>query len=179
MTESELVSVRAYARLKGVSETAIRKHVKSGLLTLQGDKKQIDPVQADKALSVGIDPAQVEAGNAKLATGKASGGRKQAGMVSLYEARTARANFAARREKIAVERERLELAEKQGKLIDRMLVESAWFEKGRMIRDRMLSIPDRLSALLASISDAARVHELLDSEMRKALNDVADEVTIQ
>lgn len=67
---------------------------------------------------------------------------------------------------------------KQGKLIDRSAVERTWFERARLIRDGLLGIPDRLASLVASINDPHKVHNLLDSELRKALNDVAEAVTI-
>jgi len=174
----KLLSIRAYARQKNVSDTAVRKHIKSGLVKLHG--KKIDPEEADAALKQGIDPGQSEGGNAKLAGGvKPTKEVKSGQMVSLYEARTARANFAARREKIAVEREKMALDVKRGKLIERSEVERVWFEKARLIRDGVLNIPDRLASLLASVSDPHKVHQLLDTELKKALNDVADQITVQ
>ena len=86
---------------------------------------------------------------------------------------------ADRRRTLALARLReLELAEKQGKLIDRSKVEREWFEHGRLIRDAFLGIPARLGSLLASISDPHQIHQLLDAELRKALNEVADTVTV-
>jgi hypothetical protein len=38
----------------------------------------------------------------------------------------------------------------------------------------MLNIPDRLAALLAAETDPARVHELLTTEIRRALQEFAD-----
>lgn len=88
-------------------------------------------------------------------------------------------NEANRRRTVALAKLReLELAEKQGKLIDRSSVESTWFEKGRLIRDGVLAISDRLASLLASTTDPHQVHQLLDSELRKALNDIAEAVTV-
>ena len=53
-------------------------------------------------------------------------------------------------------------------------VEVAAFNRFRAFRDGMLNIPDRLAAVLAAEGDAARVHELLASEIRKALQEFAD-----
>lgn len=86
---------------------------------------------------------------------------------------------AERRRAVAIAKLReLELKEKQGRLIDRTQVERTWFEHARLIRDGILSIPDRLSALMASISDPHKVHQLLDSELRKALSEVADSIMV-
>ena len=47
-------------------------------------------------------------------------------------------------------------------------------EKFRTFRDGMLNIPDRVAAVLAAESDPARVHEILATEIRKALLEFAD-----
>jgi len=72
----------------------------------------------------------------------------------------------------------IEVRKLEGALLERHEVERTWFEKARLIRDGLLNIPDRVSPLLASISDPHKVHQLLDSELRKALNDIADAVTV-
>ena len=41
-------------------------------------------------------------------------------------------------------------------------------------RDAMLNIPDRLAAMLAAETDAAKCYEILATEIRKALNEFSD-----
>lgn len=66
--------------------------------------------------------------------------------------------------------ERLKLEELRGKLASRADVETAAFERARAVRDAMLSIPDRISPLLAAESDEHAVNELLRAEIEAALS---------
>ena len=50
----------------------------------------------------------------------------------------------------------------------------AAFNKFRQFRDAMLNIPDRVAAMLAAETDAAKCYEILATEIRKALNEFAD-----
>jgi Rad3-related DNA helicase len=43
------------------------------------------------------------------------------------------------------------------------------FNAARVVRNNLLNIPDRVSALLASMSDAEKIHELLSQEITTAL----------
>jgi len=50
----------------------------------------------------------------------------------------------------------------------------AAFNRYRIFRDGMLNIPDRLAAVVAAESDPRRVHELMSTEIRKALTEFSD-----
>ncbi len=63
----------------------------------------------------------------------------------------------------------LEYLEKKGELVPAEKVRRDAFAMARRTRDAMLLIPTRLMALLAVEDDAQRVRELLDAEIRKAL----------
>lgn len=67
----------------------------------------------------------------------------------------------------------MELAEKNGKVHDVTACRQTAFGEGRQIRDTMLSIPDRISSILAAESDEARVNATLRQEIRAALDDHA------
>ncbi len=67
----------------------------------------------------------------------------------------------------------MELAEKNGKVHDVDVCRKTAFGEGRQFRDAMLSIPDRISSILAAESDEARVNATLRQEIRAALNDHA------
>lgn len=75
---------------------------------------------------------------------------------------------------VKVERERLKLAEEAGKLVDVAQVRAAAFRTGRVVRDALLVLPDRLAARLAAETDAERVRILLEAEVRVALTALAD-----
>jgi len=52
-------------------------------------------------------------------------------------------------------------------------VYNAMFAKGRIIRDGILNIPDRVSSLLAGIDDVAKIHEILTREFREVLEELS------
>jgi len=83
------------------------------------------------------------------------------------KARAVRESYLARLEKIDFE-------ERTEKLVSRDEMQVAAFNRYRTFRDGMLNIPDRLAAVLAAESDPSRVHELLSTEIRKALTEFSD-----
>jgi hypothetical protein len=60
-----------------------------------------------------------------------------------------------------------------GRLIDAEEVRKTAFAMGRIIRDGILNIPDRVSALIATISDASQIHEILTNELRQVLEELS------
>lgn len=67
----------------------------------------------------------------------------------------------------------IEYLERVGRLVSVEAVERAAFREGRVVRDSLMAIPDRLSAMLAAESDPARVHELLSAEIRQVLHELS------
>ncbi len=68
---------------------------------------------------------------------------------------------------------RLDYEERMGDLVRMSDIKKLAFNKSRTIRDRMLNIPERVAAMLAAESDTHRVHEILTTEIRKALFEFA------
>jgi hypothetical protein len=69
---------------------------------------------------------------------------------------------------------KIEFEERSGNLVSKHEVEVAAFNRFRTFRDGMLNIADRLSAVLAAEVDSASVHEILTTEIRKALEECTD-----
>ena len=146
-----LTTQAEYARTKGFSRQFISKMVKKGVLTLMDGK--IDPDQADREISAARDPAR---------DGLRKTGKKPEAASSYWKART-------QREQIRAKREALEYGRLVGKLVDAEEVRLAAFNRGRILRDAILNLPDRLSPLLASESDPKKVNVILSKELRAAL----------
>ena len=70
---------------------------------------------------------------------------------------------------------KLDFEERSGKLISRDEIQVVAFNRFRTFRDGMLNLPDRLAAVLAAESDSIKVHEILTTEIRKALLEFADD----
>jgi len=68
----------------------------------------------------------------------------------------------------------LDLAEKSGKLINSEKVRECAFDAARQVRDSMLNIPDRVSAILSSERDEIKVREILTREIREALKELVN-----
>ena len=69
---------------------------------------------------------------------------------------------------------KIDFEERTEKLVSRDEIQVAAFNRYRTFRDGMLNIPDRLAAVLAAESDPRQVHELLSTEIRKALTEFSD-----
>ena len=63
-----------------------------------------------------------------------------------------------------------------GELVPIDEVCSTFYAKGRIVRDGILNIPDRISSLLATIDDASQIHEILTQELRTVLEELSNAV---
>jgi len=163
-----LVSQAEYARQRGVSRQYIGQMVAKGVILLQGRK--VDPAQADAALAAVREPARPE----RRATPKVEAAPKP--LVPATELPTLPQGgdlpTLLLKTRIKSEVEKAKLLEikarvEAGKYVDADEVKVAAF------RDALMNIPERLAAVLAAETDAARVHAMLTSEIRAALEDLA------
>lgn len=136
-TKRELVSQREYARRRGVSQPTVCRAVKDGRLTLVAGK--VDPVAADR-----------EWPKPPLRVPKDS--------PDYHRAR-------AQREQYRAELTSLELSKLRGELLPAEDVRRSAFALARQTRDRLMAIPDRVSAALAAASDPEDVRRILDVEI--------------
>lgn len=161
-----VLSLRAYAKHRGVSHTAVQKAIHSGRISATPEG-MIDSDRADGDWKAKTRPGQRRAKPAPEVVREP--GRAEApvgGGFDYFRARAVRENYLARLAKI-------EFEEKTAKLISRDEVQVAAFTKGRTARDNLLNIPDRLAAMLAAETDADKVHQILTGEIRKALDELA------
>ncbi len=168
-----LLSLRAYAKHRGVSLAAVQKAIQSGRITPNADGL-IDSGRADAEWKAKTRPGQRGAREAPVVRQKqvdAPVVRQEpveppAAGLDYFRARAIRESYLARLAKI-------EFEEKTAKLVSRDEVQVAAFTKARTIRDNLLNIPDRLAATLAAETDADRVHQLLSAEIRQALEELS------
>lgn len=170
------MSLRTYAKHRGCGMSAVQKAIQSGRITPTADGR-IDPVQADAEWGQNTVPRAVAATRHRTApppprrlSGSVASDRVLAGGGNYLVARGVRKGFLARLAKIQYE-------EKLGKLINRDEVQGERFNTNRIIRGGVLNIPDRVSAQLAAETDEKKVHEILTTEIRNALNGIADSLT--
>ncbi len=170
------LSIAAYARHRGVSHVAVLKAIKSGRIEKETDGT-IDAVKADAAWSRNTNKAQqrprrneavspapvVASAEAHLGPPIVNSGPSYAQSRAVKEA------YHARLAKLSYE-------EKSGSLIKIDAVKVSWFNILRVMRDRVLNLPDRLAPVLAAETDPKKVRDLLEEDLRLILNDAADTI---
>ena len=179
------LTIRGYARHRGVSHTAVRKALASGRITASPDGT-IDPEAADRHWASATDPSKPRNSvtgvpRKRRAPGAPSdplgapgledglvppdGGAPR--LVSSYAAsRAAREAYLARLAK-------LEFEERSGKLVDADEVRAQIFGLGRRLRDTLMGLPDRLAPVLAGQADQAVIHQLLTQELMTSLAELS------
>ena len=158
-----IMSLRQYARHRGVALSAVQKAIQSNRV----------PTLADGRLESDVADAEWERNTTPYApavTRRTSEEEDDAGGFGVNQytkARAVREHYLARIAKIDFE-------ERVGKLVSKNEMQVSAFNKFRQFRDQLLNIPDRVAAMLAAESDPSKVYEILATEIRKALNEFAD-----
>ncbi len=161
------VTQAEFARQNGWSRQYVNKLVKEGRIKLKGGR--IDPVAAKKAIDELAEPSTVlrESSAPKgqlVSTPSYPVDNRKA--VDFAAARTMREAFRAKMAK-------MEYEEKAGKLTDASKVREDAFRAGRIIRDALLGIPDRLADILAAEKDPRQIRQLLEEELETILTDMS------
>jgi hypothetical protein len=157
-----ILGLREYARQRGTSLSTVQKAISSGRISTLPNG-MIDSDVADREWRENTEPRP-----------KGSTKRQQydegevSGATQYTKARAVREHFLARLAQ-------LEFQERTGELVRASEVKIAAFNHSRMLRDRILAVPDRVASIVASESDAAKCHSILAEELRKALNEAADD----
>lgn len=177
----ELLSPRAFGEALGVTRQAVNKAIEAGRLkeAVTRDEKTghklVDLERGRREWEEWTDPAHKKRPGRKP-SGRPSSASK--GTPSLFETENDRArkveqltHARASAERISLDSQlkRLELERELGNSLDKAEVQRTAFAEGRLVRDRLQAIPDRISAQLAAMTEPAQVHECLASEIAKAL----------
>ena len=79
----------------------------------------------------------------------------------------------AEKEKFRAKLAELDYLERIAELVKKVETEAEAFRIGRQVRDAVLNVPSRLAGILAAESDQRKVHDLLEQELRQALEVLA------
>lgn len=174
------LSIRAYARHRGVSDAAVRKAIAAGRITPEANGT-LDPQRADaewarntetrrtgtrtRAVQVAVPPeitSHAPAGENHAAL-PASGG------ASLLQARTVN-------EVVKAQTNKVRLARLKGELVDRHQAIAHVFKLARAERDAWLNWPARVSAQMAArlAVDPHAMHIELEAAVREHLQELGD-----
>jgi hypothetical protein len=188
------LSIRAYARHRGVSHVAVKKAIDTGRITPLPDGT-IDPVAADAQWAanttptrrsvaaepqVAPQPAAAAARTIPQAAASASSRPQResaepptpalsTGGTSLLQARTVN-------EVVKAQTNKVRLSRLKGELVDRSQALAQVFKLARTERDAWLNWPSRVSALLAAELnvDPQTLHIALESAVREHLQELGE-----
>jgi len=179
------LSIRAYARQRGVSHVAVLRAAKAGRIALEPDGT-VDPVKADAAWERSTDPGRAKSkAKAKPAAEKlkpvaeaAMGsvretlkeqGLPSGGNVTFVQARTAH-------EIAKAHLARLRLQRMKGELVDRARATALVFRLAREERDGWVNWPARVAALMAAELgvEAHPMQKILETHVRAHLAELAE-----
>lgn len=153
------LSIRAYAKHRGVSDAAVRRAIDGKRITLLPDC-QIDPEIADKEWDENTDerfrPKPAASPVPEPSTG-----------ISLQKSRANKELFEALLKK-------LEYEERSGKLVEISRMEMDAFAAARAARDKLLGIPDRIAPILVGMTDIFEIKEILRKEILATLQNLTD-----
>ena len=171
------LSIRAYARHRGVSHVAVKKAIDTGRITPLADGT-LDPDQADQewAQNTLISRKKTPESAQKEKTLKPSqepaetfSAPPQSSNTSLLQARTAN-------EVVKAQTNKVRLAQLKGELVDRSQAIAHVFKLARAERDAWMSWPSRISSQMAADLDidAHALHVALEEQVRQHLKELAE-----
>jgi hypothetical protein len=168
-----LVSQRAYARHRGISQPAVWKRLAShgGPIPVHGPKNLIDVAEAD-ALWNATMSSQAAAHTRTAATGKRAAAADPPRVTGSQLAQARAAALV-----VDVQTKRLKLERQRGTLVSRDVATLKAFSFARMLRDAWLAWPARVGPQLAATFDldATTVTVALEQYVRQQLEDLASD----
>ncbi len=167
------ISIRAYARHRGVTDTAVHKAIRAGRITPEVDGT-IDADRADRewARNSDVPKTGTRAKAAKIAVPEGGGDGPAAlpvGGASLLQARTVN-------EVVKAQTNKVRLARLKGELVDRPQAIAHVFKLARSERDAWLNWPARISAQMAAKLniDPHTMHVALEAAVREHLQELGE-----
>ncbi len=171
------LSIRAYARHRGVTDTAVHKAIRAGRITPEADGT-IDSAKADAEWTRNSAPARtgtqtratrVAVPETVEATREGGTTALPPGGASLLQARTVN-------EVVKAQTNKVRLARLKGELVERSQVVAHVFKLARDERDAWLNWPARVSAQMAATLevDPHAMHLALEAAVRDHLRELGE-----
>jgi hypothetical protein len=169
-----VVSLRAYARHRGVTLAAVQKALATRRIQRAPDGG-IDVEAADRDWSRNTEPLQQQNG---ITGGHApKPGAAPIAQQTIAEPPPAAASSLAQSQSVRIAYQarlaKIEYEERLGKLVQADEVRAAAFRAARVVREQLLGLPDRLAPQLVGGLSVEQVHELLTTEIERVLRDLA------
>lgn len=175
----KLISLRAYAKQRGVSAEAVSKAVSSGRLResvaiVDGQPKIRDPELADREWEANTRQ-RVDQPPATPARLKRESVERDVtdDVPDYFESRARREAAAARREAAQADLAELEVDERRGELVSAEDARADVIDMFTVVRTRILGVPTRVAQRLPHV--AAEVVPVIEALLREALEELAVE----
>jgi len=167
------VSLRAYARMRGCSLTAVQKAISSKRITTLADGT-IDPERANQDWAKNTFAGQTihkasAASSDRLPPVHESAVGSGDPVTAYLRARAVKESFAARTAQ-------LEYEERAGKLIPAVRASEYAATFSSIVKDGLMAMPDRVSPMLAAVDDEKAIHRMLAAEVAAVLRKVSKSV---
>lgn len=169
------VSRREYARMRNVSEGAVRRALKANRIR-EAANGMIDVEDADRLWEERTDPTNPR----NRITGNPGRNKREDGepplpaafgnglqprdeeMSKLFRSYTA---AKTKKEIFSARREELLTAQLERSLVDRDIVRAKSYEANRRARDLIMSLPDRMTPVVTPLTESREVHKILREEV--------------
>ena len=164
------VSLRAYARMRGCSLTAVQKAIASKRITTLQDGT-IEPERANQEWAKNTFAGQTihqpsAASPDRIPPVHESVPGSGDPVAAYLRARAVRESFAARTAQ-------LEYEERAGKLIQAVRASEYAAGFSSIVKDGLMAMPDRLAPMLAAVDDERAIHRMLAAEVSAVLRKVS------
>lgn len=174
---SMLMSQKAYAERCGVSKQYIGELVTKGILPLKNGK--IDPAVADAIMEARREPARPQRRTSTPPPEPPA--EQQSAVPPQRQISAAELPTLLLKTRIKSETEKAKLLEikakvESGRSVDVDIVKATAFRRGRIIRDGMLAIPDRIDAIVAIETDRRKVNQIMTDEIVRVLEELSKPV---
>jgi len=175
------LSARQYAKRIGVSGSYVSRLVREGKLPVDANGR-VDADEADRILAATREPARRANRNSQnepvpaVSTARPPPATRLGAGFGDQPPTDLPTLLLRARTKTEVEKGKLlELNAKveAGKFVDADEVKVAAFNRARIVRDALINIASRLAPLVAAESDERACFDLIDQEVRQALEDLA------
>jgi hypothetical protein len=175
------VSIRAYARMRGCSESAVRKAITSKRIKPEADGT-IDPERANKQWEQNTflgatlrpsaaKPAPPPPAQQRMAVPSVAGVESPSSdpVQSFLRARAVKETFNA---KVA----QMEYEERAGRLIQASRAAEYASTFSSIVKDHLMAMPDRLAPVLAAVDDEDAIHKILFNDVSAVLKKLSKAV---
>ena len=171
------ISIRAYARHRGVTDTAVHKAIRAGRVTPEVDGT-IDPAKADVEWARNSAPARsgTQARAPRVAVPEAADTGRDAGAAALPTGGASLLQARTVNEVVKAQTNKVRLARLKGELVERSQVIAHVFKLARDERDAWANWPARVSAQMAATLavDPHAMHLALEAAVRAHLAELGE-----